>query len=321
MLYSAGHIWCRGDWVQTVGIARRQQIEADLSLLLVTAIWGTTFVIVKDAVRTIDPYTFIAMRFVLAFVVLGVVFWRRMLRLSRRTVLAGMLIGVFLFAGFALQTLGLQLIAASKAGFITGLSVVMVPFLSWAMVGQPPSRGAALGVALATAGLALLSLREDWSIEYGDLLVLGCAVAFALHIVLVGRYAPQNDAMSLATVQVGFVALASSVTALLVDGLPAAVSGDGLAAAVFTGVVATALVFAIQNKAQVFTTPTHTALIFVMEPVFAALFACVWGGESLTQRAIIGCLLILAGMVVAEVRLGRRSGVEREMDAKMGALD
>lgn len=270
-------------------------------MLLVTAIWGTTFVIVKNAVATMDPYTFIALRFTLAFVVLALVFWKRLLRLDWPTLRAGVVVGVFLLAGFGFQTFGLQLVSASKGGFITGLSVVMVPFLAWRIGNQTPSRNAVVGVVLATAGLLLLSLKEDWTMEHGDLLVLACALAFALHIVFIGKYAPHHDALNLATVQLGFVAATSGVMALALDGIPAGLPNDGLLAAVFTGVVATALAYAIQNKAQVFTTPTHTALIFVMEPVFAALFAVVWAGESLTERAVLGGVLILAGMLVAEV--------------------
>ena len=281
--------------------SQARRLKADLSLLLVTAIWGTTFVIVKNAVATIDPYTFIALRFNLAFVVLALVFWKRLLRLDWPTLRAGIVVGIFLLAGFGFQTLGLQLVSASKGGFITGLSVVMVPFLAWRIVNQTPSRNAVVGVVLATAGLLLLSLKEDWTVEYGDLLVLACALAFALHIVFIGKYAPHHDVLNLATVQLGFVAATSGVMALVFDGIPAGLPTDGLLAAVFTGVVATALAYALQNKAQVFTTPTHTALIFAMEPVFAALFAVVWAGESLTERAVLGGVLILGGMLVAEV--------------------
>ncbi|MGQ9677133.1 MAG: DMT family transporter [Chloroflexota bacterium] len=281
--------------------SQARRLKADLSLLLVTAIWGTTFVIVKNAVATIDPYTFIALRFNLAFVVLALVFWKRLLRLDWPTLRAGIVVGIFLLAGFGFQTFGLQLVSASKGGFITGLSVVMVPFLAWRIVNQTPSRNAVVGVVLATAGLLLLSLKEDWTVEYGDLLVLACALAFALHIVFIGKYAPHHDALNLATVQLGFVAATSGVMALVFDGIPAGLPSDGLLAAVFTGVVATALAYALQNKAQVFTTPTHTALIFAMEPVFAALFAVVWAGESLTERAVLGGVLILGGMLVAEV--------------------
>lgn len=280
-------------------------MKADLSLLLITAIWGMSFVIIKNAVAAIDPYTFIALRFVLAFAMLALVFWRRLLRLDRPTLRAGVIAGVFLLAGFAFQTFGLQLVSASKGGFITGLSVVMVPFLAWRILSQTPSRNAVAGVVLATVGLLLLSLKDDWTMEYGDLLVLACALAFALHIVFIGKYAPRHDAMKLATVQIGFVAVTSSVLTIVFEGVPMALPSDGLAAAVFTGLVATALAYAIQNKAQVFTTPTHTALIFTMEPLFAALFAVVWAGELLTERVIVGGVLILAGMVVAEVPLER----------------
>ncbi len=283
-----------------------RQLAADLSLLLVTAIWGTTFVIVKETVAVVPPLTFIALRFTLATISMAVLFGRRLRGFGRREYAAGTLIGLFLFAGFVLQTLGLQLTSASTAGFITGLSVVLVPFVAFFALGHRPGTGALVGVAAATVGLALLSLGDDLSLGPGDVLVLACAVAFALHIVAVGRFAPKMDALGLALVQLAVVCALSWASALALERPAVPMTLDLGLVLLFVGVVATGLVFAIQNAAQRFTSPTHTALIFTMEPVFAALFARLWLAEELGPRAVVGAVLILGGMLAAELLPDRK---------------
>jgi len=285
-----------------VAPARSRQLQADLSLLLVTAIWGTTFVLVKDVTHVLPPLTFIALRFSIGFAALAVLFHRRLRRATRHEVLAGLLIAVFLYVGFLAQTLGLQTTSASVTAFITGLSTVIVPLAAFLLLRHRPSTNALVGVGLATAGLGLLTVKDDLSLSPGDLLVLACAFSFALHIVLVGKYAPKLDTVVLAVVQIGAVALASWPLALVLEQPTLVAPPQAWLNVAFLGVVATGLVFYIQNVAQRFTSPTHTALIFTMEPVFAAFFAYLWLGEVIAGRGLLGAALILAGMLVAELR-------------------
>lgn len=296
-----------------------RQLRADLALLMVTLIWGATFVMVKGAVAGFPVFAFLAVRFLLASLALLPLVATRLRsassekrsratrEASRRHLRAGGIVGLLLFAGYALQTIGLRYTTASKAGFITGLSVAIVPLLSALLLRRAPDRLAILGVALATLGLALLSLGEDLTVNRGDLLVLGCALAFASHIVAVGAFAPRMDALTLAFFQIATVALVSGLTSLAVERPWPAMPGHVLFAAAFTGVLATSLAFAVQTAAQRFTSPTHTALIFAAEPVFAALFGYLLAGERLGSRGLMGCALILAGMIVAELGRGRDS--------------
>ena len=143
---------------------KRKQITADLFLLMVTVVWGGTFVMMKNAVSLYPVFRFLTVRFALATLVLLMIGWRRLATLGRRGVVAGVLIGLFLFVGYGLQTMGLQYTSASKAGFITGLSVVIVPILSALVLRRQPAREALLGVTLATVGLALLTLNHSLSI-------------------------------------------------------------------------------------------------------------------------------------------------------------
>lgn len=288
----------------------RQRL-ADAALLVVTAIWGGTFVMVKDAVSSYPVFSFLAIRFAIAAVVLlPFVFLRRSrgrrwIGSGGRTALAAAAggIGLALFAGYAFQTAGLSLTTPAKAGFITGLSVVIVPVLAmlFGRTGQGAGRTAWLGVGLAAVGLALLSLQEGFSIAAGDLLVFCCAISFAVHILLTGRFAPRHDPVLLTFGQVVVVAVCSALAALAFETRPA-LTGPVLFAAAFTGILATSLAFGVQTVAQRFTNATHTALIFAAEPAFAALFSFLLIGELLGPRQLLGCGLILAGMLVSELR-------------------
>ncbi|MCC7352266.1 MAG: DMT family transporter, partial [Anaerolineae bacterium] len=257
-------------------------------------------------------FPFLAIRFTIAFLALlplvrnrrfawGLTAWGPVRR-RRLDLAAGVLVGLFLFTAYATQTFGLLLSTPTKTAFITGLSIVMVPLGAALFLHRPPSRWALAGVAVATVGLALLTLNEQLRIGAGDLLVLMTAFSLAGHIIAVGRFAPDGDPLLLTLAQLATVAVASGVGALLTGGWHAGLlSLPVLAAIVFTGVFATAFAFAAQTSAQRFTTPTHTAVIFAGEPVFAAIFSYLFAGEMLGGRALLGCALILAGVLAAEL--------------------
>ena len=282
------------------------RVGADLGLLAVTAVWGATFVLVKEALAGSGPLTFVALRFALAAVILLPLTVRRWRRPSRGLIRDGGLIGCFLFGGYALQTAGLQFTSAAKAGFMTGLSVVIVPLLEALVLHRPLRATTLAGVALATIGLGLLTLGGELWLELGDLLVLGCALAFALHILSVDRYAVRHNVLTLTSAQIVIAALLTSASALLVERPTGQQLLAIMPAALFTGVFATVAAFYLQTFSQRFTTATHTALIFTMEPVFAGLFAFLWAGEQLGPTALAGCGLILLGMLVTQLadRLG-----------------
>jgi drug/metabolite transporter (DMT)-like permease len=289
------------------GLRSNRHLRADLALLAVTLVWGSTFVLMQESVRVLPPYRFLSIRFGVASLVLLALYGRRLWRAPRRQVAIAAGIGATLFVGYASQTIGLQFTTAARSGFVTGLAVVLVPVIGLILLRQRPPLGAVTGVVLATAGLFFLSW-PGWEgtsaiVLRGDLITLVCSVAFAVQIVLVGKYAPAMDPMALTTAQLLAVALLSGLfsfsepSSAMAD-VPAWV----WAGIVFLGVVATALGFAVQSKAQRFTTPTHVALIFAMEPVFSAIFAWLLTGEVLTGRSLVGCVLILSGMIVAETK-------------------
>lgn len=294
--------------------------QADALLLAVTAAWGATFPVVKNATDLanggVPTYWFLAARFTLAALLLGSFFWRRMVRIPLRTWGAGTLVGIFLFAGYAFQTFGLAYTTSAKAGFITGLCVVMVPLLAVVWLRRKPSMGAWLGVLVATSGLALLSLNADLVPTYGDFLVFLCAVGFALHIASVGRFAGPHDPVALAVIQVAAAAVFSWALHLAEQGtVTPGVAGvqwfTGPAQVVMAwlicGVLATAVAFLLQNVLQPYTTTTHTALIFSAEPVWAAIFSYLLLGETLNTRGYVGAALIVVGMLLAELPIGGKA--------------
>jgi drug/metabolite transporter (DMT)-like permease len=280
----------------------RREYLADASLVLVTLVWGSTFVVVKEALVSIGPFEYVALRFGVAFLVLAALFQRRVRRLGAAGRQAGLVIGGFLFLGYALQTSGLPDTTAGRAAFITGLSVVLVPLFASRLLHQPVGPGLRLALVLAPLGLWLLSFDGEMSLHLGDLLVFGGAVAFAGHIVAISAYVPQYDPLALAVVQVGVVAVLAAGTALVLEHpLPAPTTGVALSAG-YTGVVGSALVLGVQTSVQRFTSASHTALIFTLEPVFAAAFAYVLAGETLGPRGWLGGALILGAMLVAELK-------------------
>jgi drug/metabolite transporter (DMT)-like permease len=278
--------------------------RADLGLLLNTVVWGATFVLVKSALDGISPVLFLAFRFTLAMLILLVIFHRPLRSgLSWRAAGAGAVCGVFLFAGFTFQTLGLRLTTPAKSAFLTGLTSVMVPLLAALVYKSRPQMSEVAGVLVALAGLWLMTLGGPvGSISRGDALTLLCAVAFAAHIVTLGHFSESMPFEVLSVTQVG----ASALLALgsfwwaetpRVDWQPPVVW-----AILITGILATALAFTVQAWAMQYTTSTRTALIYMFEPVVAWITSFLWVGEGLSRRAAGGAALILLGIVLVEMK-------------------
>lgn len=290
---------------------KKQQVIADVSLLLVTFIWGSTFVLVQNAVALLEPFTFNGVRFGLAglFLIAWLfVFKRNILSMmNKKLLISGVIMGAWLFTAYALQTFGLLHTTSSKAGFITGLSVVLVPLFGFLFLKEAPKRFAVLGVGVATIGLYLLTLGDSLALNFGDVLVFFCAISFAAHIVVTGKYTPFYSTLLLTIVQIFTVSVLSSISAVLFEDWQRAFDSEVIGnanvflALIICSIFATALAFLAQTNFQKFTTPTRVALIFAMEPVFAAITGFFWANERLGSKALLGCLLIFIGMILAEL--------------------
>ncbi|RZU39566.1 DMT family transporter [Edaphobacter modestus] len=286
---------------------------AHLLLLAVVALWGFTFVLVKDALHDASPLLFNLLRMSLAAMALAIMNHRQLRKISRRTVAAGAIVGIFLAAGYQFQTAGLARTTAAKSAFITGLVVVFVPLLT-AIPGLRPQSAPApgivtvLGAFLAFSGLLLLTTPTGtrWSnlfssIGPGDLLTLLCAIAFAGHLLALAHTSPRVPIPQLATLQILVAALIMAVTLPFGGPVSLSITPRLVVAVVITGLFATAAAFTIQSWAQQHLPPAHTALLLTLEPVFAWLTSFFFLGERLSSRSLTGALLILTGILLTEL--------------------
>lgn len=280
-------------------------------LFLTTLFWGVTFTVVKEAVGVMDVYVFLAQRFALATVILlGVAFAMRG-RLNGKTLRHGTILGALLFAAFAFQTESLRLTTASNAGFLTGLNVVLTPLLGALFLRHVVPGNVRVGVILAVVGLWLLCTGGSWSFNLGDLLASLCAIFVAIHTLFTGRFSceKENDLYWLTAVMAGAVGLFSGATALIFSRPLLTVVPAAVPAILVCALLATVFAFLSQTYVQRHISPARTALIFCLEPVFAAGYAAWALGERLGVAGYIGGALILAGMLISES--GVLSGKEK----------
>jgi drug/metabolite transporter (DMT)-like permease len=290
-------------------VSRKQRIIALVLLVLVTAIWGSTFVIVKNAISRMPVMDFLAIRFALATTLMILIRPKSLGRLKKDGWKFGLILGLLLGAGYITQTLGLKLTSAAVSGFITGMFVVFTPIIAGLILRRKIGKTAWAAVGISTLGLALISLK-GFSIGPGELLTLACAILFSIHIVGLGEWSAGRDPYSLAVIQLGVTAILCG--AFAVAGgfvLPPDVMAWG--AILVTAVFATAFAFVVQTWAQSIIPPTRTAIILTMEPVFAGIFAVMLGGEVLGWRTLVGGALVISAMYLVE--LGPRRGKDAEI--------
>jgi drug/metabolite transporter (DMT)-like permease len=282
---------------------RSSPTTASFALVGVTAVWGYTFLAVQDAIASMPVMDFLAWRFLLASIVMIALRPTCLRNITRRELLRGLGLGTILGLGYIAQTYGLRYTSAAISGFITGMFVVLTPVMSWILLRRKTNRNTWMVVALATVGLALLSLK-GWSVGVGELLTLGCAILFAIHIVFLGEWSSQYATYAFALLQIGAVAVISLIAAIpggiVIPPNPGVWGVIGI-----TGVLATAVAFLVQTWAQSLVSATRAAVVMTMEPVFAGLFAVVIGGNQLTLRTLGGAACILAAMLIINLKPSR----------------
>lgn len=283
-----------------------QHWKADLSILGITIVWGSSFILMKNLLDYTPVFAYLSLRFLLASAILCLMFFRRLKNMTPRALKMGALVGLTVFAGMALQVTGLQYTTASNSGFITGLNVVLVPVLSALYLKKKPPLQAVVGVFAAAAGLFFLSGGAQFRFNLGDLLTLFCAVCFAFQIIFIDEAASREDPVLIAIIQVASAALLFTlVWGFQGFSLPV-VNSTLVTTILWTGALGTAFALGVQTVAQKHTTPTRTALIITCEPVFAAIFAwTIPNSQGITEKPGIhtaaGCILILGGMLLSEL--------------------
>ena len=276
---------------------------ADGVLLLVSFFWGTSFAIVKEALLLTTPANFLFIRFAIACLLLLPLALARRETFSKELIWKGGVIGIFLFTAFLTQTWGLAFTSASRSGFLTGLSVILVPLLSILILRQMPGWLPIIGALLAFTGLYLLTTSDQVQklpFNIGDVLTLGCAVLWAGHILALGRFSPGGDTFGLAFLQLLTAGVGSLIWAGSTGELDFRVPSFVYGSAFYLAVACTIVAYVGQTWAQARTSPTRTAIILSMEPVFAAFFAWLWIGEKMGPWGWIGAGCILAGILMVE---------------------
>ena len=274
---------------------------APWALLLVAAAWGWSFVIMKDSIARQSVNNFLFTRFALAFIVM-ILLRPQVIRLfTKDLVIRSAFIGTFLGFGFILQTLGLERTGVAITGFITGLYVIFTPLIAAVVLKVRITKLTWGCVVLATIGLGLLSIR-GWSIGIGELLVLGSALCFAGHIISLGKWSNGRDPYAMTVIQLAMCAILSGLASAAEGGYSPPPDWGVWATVIFTAVVSTAVAFVIQTWSQAHMSTTKVAVILTMEVVFAALFAVLFGGESLSLQTAVGGILVVTAMYVIVIK-------------------
>jgi len=279
-----------------------------LLLVMIAFIWGSTFVLVKEALNDASPLALNSARMIVAAVLLAFFYRKKIAVLTKASLAAGALVGTFLFAGYAFQTTGLKLTTPSKSAFLTGTSSVLVPLFLVAIWHVRIHLWRVVGILLALVGLFLMTvpggpggLADFANVNMGDLLTVGCAICFTFHVIFVGRASQRFPFEQVAFLQVGTAAILMTLSTPLLEHPYFRATPTVIAAILITGILCTAVAFSIQSWAQQFTPATHTALIFTTEPVFAWLTSFIYLHERLGLRAGAGAVLILGGVLISEL--------------------
>jgi drug/metabolite transporter (DMT)-like permease len=274
--------------------------RADFALLCVSAIWGTTFALLRDSLRSIHPAELMAIRFSLATILLAAIFPKSVRGLGP-AMRSGLWLGLWLTAGYFAQVMGLMTITAARSAFLTSTYILFTPFLAIPLARAYPGTGELLGIALGFTGILLFSADVGFSLRAGDLWTLGCAVAFGIQIVVTNVVAKKHDPVALSVIQMGVAALAGWTVVAARGGVHVTLDRVPWGVLIYLAVIATALVIALQTWALARTTPVKAAVLFATEPIFAALFAVAFFGEGMTTREVIGGAVILLGVIVTEL--------------------
>lgn len=273
-----------------------------MGLVLVSIIWGTGFVATKIALEGYQPLTFMAIRFIVATAIVGIIFRKDLAKVTKSDMKGGIVIGSLLFAGFVTQTIGLLYTTPAKQAFITGTNVVFVPFIYWAVTKVKPDFRALVGAIVCLMGIGLLSINESFTIGIGDALTFLCAIFFAGQIVAIGHFAKDTQVNNLLVIQLATVALLSLGSAMVFEDVPSTIHMGALAATMYTAIFGTCVAFFIQNVAQKHTSSSQAAIILSMEAVFGSLSSALIIGEHFTMKMVIGSLSILAAIIITELK-------------------
>ena len=276
------------------------QNKANLLMLIVTIFWGASYTFMMMGLESLEPYNIVALRCTIAFIVAGLIFYKKMKNVNKQTLSYAAIQGFLLFIVFVLSLFGLQTTSASNAGFILSLSVVLVPIFISFIEHKLPSRAVSIAIVCTMLGIIILTMKESLTFQKGDILVAIAALAYSIYLILNSKFTKSVESISYGVYQLGFTALFGIILTFIFETPTFPSTNTSWIAILGLGLICTAFCFIAQSVVQQYTSPTHTGLIFSLEPIFAAIFAMIFLGELLTIQLILGGCFILLGNLVAQ---------------------
>lgn len=277
------------------------QGKANILMVIVTMFWGLSYTFIVMGLAVLEGYNVIALRCIIAFIIAGLLFLPKMLRVTKKTIYYASIQGILLFAVFALSLFGLKTTSVGNAGFILSLTVVLVPIFTSFLDKRLPSRAVSFAIVATMIGITILTFKETLAFQTGDLLVAMAAVCYSIYLILNSKFTKDVESISYGVYQLGVAGVLGAIFTLVLETPTLPTTSLGWVAILGLGVICTAFCFVAQAVVQQYTSPTHTGLIFSLEPIFAAIFAVIFLGEGLTSPLIIGGAFILIGNFVAQL--------------------
>lgn len=272
-------------------------------MLLVTAfVWGSGFVVTAIALEHLTPFQVMAGRFLLGTIILSILFGYKFKSLTKSVIWKGIILGIFLYTGFVLQTYGLEYTTPSKNAFLTAINVIIVPLIGFLIYKKQIDRHELIGAFLTVIGIGFLSLQDSFTINLGDFLTILCAFAFAFDIYYTNVFVQKEDAIALTIIQFMTTMLLSFLGMLIVGEIPNSINKEAIYSIIYLGVFSTTLAYAFQNIGHKYTSATRAAIILSLEAFFGTLLSVLILKEILTTRMIIGAVLIMAAILIAELK-------------------
>lgn len=305
-------IQLNNEFIHTLEEIMRKYI-GEIMLCITAIIWGSGFVVSAIALEHYTPYQILAGRFLVGFLILSLIFYKKLKGVNKGIIIKGFVLGFFLYLAFALQTVGLQYTTPSKNAFLTAVNVVIVPFIAFFAYKRKIDKFELTGAILAIIGIGFLSLQFSTDINVGDVLSLACAVAFAYQIFYTAKYVKDEDPITLTIVQMFFAAVFSWMVVLFTGELSFSFETEAVASILYLAAFSTTLAFLFQTIAQKFTNETKAAIILSTESFWGMVFSVILLSEILTARMVIGAILILCAIMISETKLSflKRKSVEK----------
>ncbi|MBE1555552.1 DMT family transporter [Sporosarcina limicola] len=281
-----------------------RKYSGEIGLIITAIIWGSGFVASAMSLEHYTPYQILAGRFVIGAVILGILFYKKLKKLKKSTLIKGAILGFILYIAFVLQTVGLQYTTPSKNAFLTAVNVVIVPFIGFLMYKRKIDLFELIGAVTALIGVAVLSLKLSSEINSGDLLTLSCAVGFAFHIFYTAKFVKDEDPILLTIIQLTIAAIISCIVVLFRGETTFTFQSEGLLPLIYLGIFSTTIAYLLQTVAQKFITETKAAIILSTEAFWGMAFSVLILSEVMTMKMIIGAVLILIAIIISETKFG-----------------